>query len=278
MVVAGQAVHPDALVQRRVDERPVRLEVLDDLRADHEAVRVGAAEPAPLVVPAVGEVRELALPVRRDQAERLPPVGLPGVADLVALEHEVVDPRLLQAAAHREAGLPATHDDHGPVHPVQVAVPFPVPRRGVTDAVVMTGRSSQPDVDVDARPRFRGSASGPPISEWLPSDCRRRCRMFRNMPRHEWLIRSRARSHVETLATSTRCLASAPRGRVRDVPVLDRIHADARGTSCLVSGRRCDRKWREGPGASPGPPAPMPLPRHPRTHPPPPRQIRRRTA
>ena len=98
---AAQAGDGDPFEDGRLERRRVALEVADDLVLLHEAERLR---------PAVGKARELALPVRRDEAERVPPSLTPLVADLVLLEDEVVDPPLLEAIAHGQARLPAADD------------------------------------------------------------------------------------------------------------------------------------------------------------------------
>src|SRR5690606_10064267 len=61
---------------------------------------------------AVAIARKPALPVRRQQLQRIPPLSSPGVRDLAALEHDVVDRALGEAAAHREARVTGADDDH----------------------------------------------------------------------------------------------------------------------------------------------------------------------
>ena len=90
--------HRDAFAQRRAERSDEIVQVGDDLVAQHEAVRVR---------PAIGKARQLALPVRRDQAERIPALGAPGVAGALLLEHDVIDAALRQIPADREAGLAA---------------------------------------------------------------------------------------------------------------------------------------------------------------------------
>ena len=55
---------------------------VDDLGHRHEAVGVAAA---------VGVAGEAALPVRREQTERIPPLGPPRVGDLAPFEDYMVD-------------------------------------------------------------------------------------------------------------------------------------------------------------------------------------------
>ena len=53
------------------------------------------------------------LPVRGQQAQRIPPLAAPGVRHLTALEHDVIDRALAEAAARRESGVPGADDDGG---------------------------------------------------------------------------------------------------------------------------------------------------------------------
>ena len=99
--------HFDAFAQRRVEAGAIGVEVFDDLVLGHEAVGVGAAVGA-----VVGEARQAALPVGRDQAERIPARVAPLAEAALALEHHVLDTGLLQMPAHRQAGLAAADDHH----------------------------------------------------------------------------------------------------------------------------------------------------------------------
>lgn len=80
---------------REVDGASGEVEVLGDLDARHEAVRLGAA---------VGEAGQPALAVRRHQAEGVPALLAPGGGDAVALEHEVLD---APPAEHVDSASPA---------------------------------------------------------------------------------------------------------------------------------------------------------------------------
>jgi hypothetical protein len=73
-----------------------------NLVAQHEAVRVAAL---------IGEARQLALPVRRDQAEGVPALGAPGVPGAMFLQHHVVDAAAGEVPADRKPGLAGA--DHG---------------------------------------------------------------------------------------------------------------------------------------------------------------------
>ena len=89
-------------LDRGSNGRAVGPEVVDDLVARHERVRLG---------PAVVQPGERHRPVRRDQAKRVPAV-LPAAAQRGSpLEDDVLPPGLGQEAAHHEAGLARAHDD-----------------------------------------------------------------------------------------------------------------------------------------------------------------------
>jgi hypothetical protein len=60
---------------------------------------------------------KLALPVRRDQAKRVPALRPPTAADLRPFEHHVLNPSLLQAIADRQPGLAAAHHGHWIMRP-----------------------------------------------------------------------------------------------------------------------------------------------------------------
>ena len=52
-----------------------------------------------------------ALPVGRQQPQRVPALAPPGVRDLAALEHHVIDRALGETPARRQAGMPGADDD-----------------------------------------------------------------------------------------------------------------------------------------------------------------------
>ena len=52
-----------------------------------------------------------ALPVGRQQPQRVPALAPPGVRHLAALEHDVIDRALGETAARREPGVPGADDD-----------------------------------------------------------------------------------------------------------------------------------------------------------------------
>ena len=101
-----------------------------DRRRDHSSVtveerdRLGHVPVAVRVVALVAEARQAALPVRRQQPERLPALGAPGVGDLAALQHHVVERAIGQAPAHGEPGVPGADHDGGDYYER-----FRIPRR-----------------------------------------------------------------------------------------------------------------------------------------------------
>src|ERR1044071_5964103 len=85
---------------------PLRVPLQESNRLGHRAIPVG-------IVSLVAVAREPAQPVRREQAQRIPALGLPRVRHLTALEDHVVDRALGEAAAHGEAGVPRADDESG---------------------------------------------------------------------------------------------------------------------------------------------------------------------
>jgi len=77
------------------------LEIRDDLVACHEAVGIVAR---------VRIARQATLPVRRDEAERIPALVTPRVPDAVAFEDDVLDPTVGELAREREPGLARADD------------------------------------------------------------------------------------------------------------------------------------------------------------------------
>ena len=80
----------------------ISLQIADDLGHSHVAVRVVAV---------VGIAGKAALPVRREEAKRVPPLRLPGVGDLTPLEQHMVDRAVGEMLAHGKAGLAGADDD-----------------------------------------------------------------------------------------------------------------------------------------------------------------------
>jgi hypothetical protein len=89
-------------LQRCFDSAGVVLHIGDDIVADHEAV---------WLVAGIIEAGQFALPVRRHQAEAVPALRAPGMADAIFLEYDVIDGIGGQVVAHGQAGLAAA--DHG---------------------------------------------------------------------------------------------------------------------------------------------------------------------
>ena len=86
---------------RRRDRLRIVRDEVDDL--GQRPVAVG-------IVALVAESRQPALPVGRQQPQRIPALGAPAMGDLAALQHHVIDRALREATAHGEAGVPGTDD------------------------------------------------------------------------------------------------------------------------------------------------------------------------
>ena len=115
-LVGGDAVAAVATTHRRHrrtgldrggDVLGVAGDEVDDLWHRHEPVGV---------VTLIGVAGEPALPVGREQAQRIPPLRPPRVGDLAALDHHVVDGALGKAAAHRQPAMAGPDDDRCRVH------------------------------------------------------------------------------------------------------------------------------------------------------------------
>src|SRR5205085_12195931 len=61
----------------------------------------------------VAEPRQAALPVRRQQAKRVPPLTPPRVRDVAAFEDDVIDRAVSEAPTCRQAGMARADDDRG---------------------------------------------------------------------------------------------------------------------------------------------------------------------
>src|SRR5690606_6313049 len=114
VAVRGDARDRDARAHRRGGEPRVRGEVIRHLAGRHEAVGVVAR---------VGMSGQAGLPVGREQPQRLPAVGAPGVAGLASLEHDVVDAVLAEPTAHGEAGVSGPDDQDLGTH-VELRAPY----------------------------------------------------------------------------------------------------------------------------------------------------------
>src|SRR4029077_1224428 len=86
----------------RIRERAVARDERDNLADAHIAVRIR---------PLVAIARQTALPVRREEPQRIPAFVPPGIRYLSALEDDLVDRSFGQTPAGGEAGMPgADHD------------------------------------------------------------------------------------------------------------------------------------------------------------------------
>ncbi len=90
-------------LNRRLSDQRVLIDKLDDLGHRHESIGIAAR----ICVP-----RQSALPVRRQQPQRIPALVAPGVGDLAALEHDVLDGTLAQAMTDGQPGMAGTDDEH----------------------------------------------------------------------------------------------------------------------------------------------------------------------
>ncbi len=90
-------------LHRRRNGARITVDEFDGL--GHRAVAVG-------IVALIAVAGQPALPVGRQQAQRIPALGTPCMGDLTALQHDMIDGALRQAPAHRQAGLAAA-DDNG---------------------------------------------------------------------------------------------------------------------------------------------------------------------
>jgi hypothetical protein len=91
-------------LQRSRDRFRVALDEIDDF--GNRAIAIGIAA----VVAVAGQP---ALPVRRQQAQRVPALRPPRVGDLAALHDHVIDGAIGEAAAHGQAGMSCANDDCG---------------------------------------------------------------------------------------------------------------------------------------------------------------------
>jgi hypothetical protein len=89
---------------RRRDRFRVASDEIDNLRERAVAVRVVAD---------VAKPRQPALPIGREQTQRVPSLAAPALRGFAALEENVVDRTLREAAAHRKACVPRTYDNGG---------------------------------------------------------------------------------------------------------------------------------------------------------------------
>ena len=87
------------------------LEVANDLVADHKTIRI---------ITSIRKAGQLALPIRRHEAERVPPPIHPVMGDAVTLQHNVINTALGEAAAHGQTSLSAADDHHRTLQALEV--------------------------------------------------------------------------------------------------------------------------------------------------------------
>ena len=92
------SVRPDG----RRDHIGVPLDKADRLRHRAESIRI---------VSLIAVSWEATLPVGREQAQRVPPLGLPRVGHRASLENDVIDRALGEAPTHGQPGVASPDDD-----------------------------------------------------------------------------------------------------------------------------------------------------------------------
>ena len=90
------------LVDRGRERGGVLLEMADDLVPQHEAIRIR---------PGIFPAWKLNRPVRRDQAEAIPPIP-PRLTDPTSLNHQMLNTTRTQLVADRQTSLAAPHHHH----------------------------------------------------------------------------------------------------------------------------------------------------------------------
>ena len=98
------AGHGDAFAQGGIKAVAEPLDVIDDFILHHEPRRI---------ITAIREIRQLALPVRRDKTEAVPTVRLPRVEPLMAFQHDVINASLTQIIGRGHPRLPGANNDRG---------------------------------------------------------------------------------------------------------------------------------------------------------------------
>jgi hypothetical protein len=83
----GHALHSDAFAQRGVDRFGEAAEIIENFVLHHEAVRIG---------PSIRPAGQVALPIRRHEAEAVPPAFVPYMKRTMFFEHEMLDGARLQ--------------------------------------------------------------------------------------------------------------------------------------------------------------------------------------
>jgi hypothetical protein len=102
--VAIEPLDSHGFNDRWIEGFHVRFDIIDDFRAFHEALRIGAG---------VWESRQATLPVGSDQTEGIPTLRSPRFSDPVPFKDEVINSLLLETIANREPSLAPADDDDG---------------------------------------------------------------------------------------------------------------------------------------------------------------------
>ena len=103
MAIRRQSLYGNALSHITCHMPGKALKEAHDCVFVHESLRLFAV---------VRKVGQTALPVGRDQAEGIPALLIPGVADAVFLEHQRTDAVLLQGVGHRQSSLSSANDNN----------------------------------------------------------------------------------------------------------------------------------------------------------------------
>jgi len=91
---------------RRIDHARIAGDEGDGFRHGAEAIGIIAL---------IAIAGQATLPIGRQQAQRIPALGAPGIRHLAALEQHMIDAALAEAAADRQAGVTGADDDGGDV-------------------------------------------------------------------------------------------------------------------------------------------------------------------
>src|SRR6185295_3305906 len=102
LAILAHGTHRGRRAHGRADEPGVARDEADHLRHRHEAIGISAL---------VAVVRQPALPVGREQSQRVPALVPPGVGDFAALEHHVFNGVRRKEPAHRQPRVTGANDD-----------------------------------------------------------------------------------------------------------------------------------------------------------------------
>ena len=89
---------------RSRDRFRIARDEVDDLRQRPVAIRIVAV---------IAKPRQPALPIGGQQPQRVPSLGAPAMGDFAALQQDMIDRALREAAAHRKSRVPRADDDGG---------------------------------------------------------------------------------------------------------------------------------------------------------------------